>query len=173
MALRFLLGENLVAPGLELPEAARKASHAAAVEPQRRGRQPLEEAAVVADHDDRRARGLQLRFEPFDGREIEVVRRLVHQQNVGIGAQRAHERGAASFPARQVFRGFLARQADVGEQHAAEVNARILAEARFHIGRDGVEPVEIGLLRQIADRGSPARGALALVRLEHAGGDLE
>src|SRR5205085_2683523 len=48
----------------------------------------LEEPAVVAHHQKRRALGAQQLLEPEDAVEIEMVRGLVHEQHVG----RAHER---------------------------------------------------------------------------------
>ena len=67
-------------------EAAVHAAGEAAVEPDGGLGQALEEAAIVADQHERRAQALQLAFQPFDDRQVEMVRRLVEQQDVGLRA---------------------------------------------------------------------------------------
>ncbi len=62
-------------------------------------RQVLQEAPVMADDDQRRAQALQFAFQPFDGRQIEMVGRLVEQQDIGLRRQHAGKRGAARFAA--------------------------------------------------------------------------
>ena len=55
----------------------------AAVEPDRGARQVAEETAVVADQHQGRAPRVELALEPLDGRQVEMVGRLVEQQDVG------------------------------------------------------------------------------------------
>ena len=50
---------------------------------------------------------------------------------------------------------------------------RTLAETGDDIGERRVEPVEIGLLRQIANSGPRLQKTLARIGLDQAGGDLE
>jgi hypothetical protein len=96
----LLLGQLLVAPGLEIAKADVDAPGLAAVEPHGDLRQVLQEAAVVADEDEGAALRAQPGLEPFDGRQVEVVGRLIQQQDVGrpAPARRPARRGAARRP---------------------------------------------------------------------------
>jgi hypothetical protein len=87
--LHLLLLEDLVAPGFEMGKAAVEAARGAAIEPDGGIRDLFEEATVMRDDDKRAAGLLQLAFQPFDGRQVEMVGRLVEQQDVGLGR---HER---------------------------------------------------------------------------------
>ena len=106
----FLL-EHGIAPGLEFAKAPVEPLGDAAVEPDRGPRQVLQEAPVMADQHEGRAQARQFAFEPFDRRQVEMVGRLVEQQDVGLRRQRAGERRAAALAARQVVRVFGAGQA--------------------------------------------------------------
>src|SRR5580698_9027163 len=63
---QLFLFEHLVAPGLEFGEAAGEMKGDAAIEPEGFTRQILQEAAIVADQDERRAQASEFRFQPFD-----------------------------------------------------------------------------------------------------------
>ena len=95
---RFL-GVNRLFPCLVAPEADFLPPQRAAVEPQRRAGQALEERAVVADDDERALVAREPRFKPLDGRQVEVIGRLVEQQQIGRLSQGAGEGGAAPFAA--------------------------------------------------------------------------
>ena len=56
-----------------------------------RSRDRFEEPAVVRDEDDARVERLQLSLEPLDAVDVEVVRRLVEQQQVRIASERSRE----------------------------------------------------------------------------------
>ena len=79
----LFLGQHLVAPGLERRKAAVDPPDRAAVEPDGGAREIGQEAPIVADDDQRGAAAVQFAFQPFDGRKIEMVGRLVQQQDVG------------------------------------------------------------------------------------------
>ena len=70
----------------------------------------------MGDQHQRRAQTLQLGFQPFDGRQIEMVGGLVEEQDVGPGRQSAGERGAAPLPAGEMGGVLLARQAELAQQ---------------------------------------------------------
>ena len=63
----------------------------------------VEEVAVVRDGDDRARVLLQMVFEPLDGLGVEVVGRLVEQQQIGLLQERLAERDAPAFAAGELF----------------------------------------------------------------------
>ena len=89
-----LAAQELVAAGEELAVAAVRLEEAArvgAVQLEHAGGHVLEEVAVVAD-DEEGARPLgEHAFQPEDALDVEVVGRLVHQQDVGRGRQLARD----------------------------------------------------------------------------------
>ena len=56
----------------------------------------------MADQHQRRARRLEFVFEPLDAGDIEMVGRLVEQQDIGLGREHARQRRAALFAARKM-----------------------------------------------------------------------
>ena len=53
----------------------------------------------MRDQDHRRVEPLQLLLEPLEVLDVEVVRRLVEQQQVGVAGERARQRGACQLAA--------------------------------------------------------------------------
>ena len=104
VALDLLLLELHVAPGLERAEALLKAARAAAIEPDRGAGQVGEQPLVVADQRQRRAASGEVRLQPFDRHQIEVIGRLVEQQDVGFRAQGPDQRRATPFAAGETGR---------------------------------------------------------------------
>ena len=102
---RLLVGrlpaQELVAPREELAVAPVRLEQAVGIDAVQldhaRGH-VLEEVAVVADHQARRARARRAALEPEDAFEVEVVGGLVEQQEVGRGGQLAGD-GQALLPA--------------------------------------------------------------------------
>ena len=74
---------------------------AAGLDLERRRRHGLEEPAVVRDEDHGRVERGELPLEPFEIRDVEMVRRLVEEKQVGVAAERAGERGARQLAARE------------------------------------------------------------------------
>ena len=92
---RGLLGgraRRLLTPPLVLGRPA--TVRAAGGELQHRGRDGFQEPAIVGDEDHSRVERLELPFEPFEALDVEVVRRLVEQEQVRIDRKRARQRGA-------------------------------------------------------------------------------
>ena len=79
----------------------REVEAAAALELEHRRRHGLEEPAVVRDEDHGGVDRRQLALEPLEALDVEVVRRLVEQQQVGVARERAAERGARQLAARE------------------------------------------------------------------------
>ena len=67
------------------------------VEPDDRSRQVLHEAAIVTDEHNRALTRLELAFQPFDCRQVEMVGRFVQHKDVRVGCERARQRSAARF----------------------------------------------------------------------------
>ena len=55
----------------------------------------------MRDEDDGCVERLELALEPLQAGDVEMVRRLVEQQQVGVAAERASERGARQLAARE------------------------------------------------------------------------
>ena len=68
----------------------------------------IQKIAVMRDGDDRTLKGGKVLFQPLDGVQIEVVRRLVEQQNVRILQNEAAEVHARLFAARECVEQALA-----------------------------------------------------------------
>ena len=86
----------------------------AAVQPQQAAGQLAQEGAVVADHQDAAGEARQLLFQPLDGRQVEMVGRLVQQQQIRPADQGARQRRAPAFAAGQASRARGCRPASHG-----------------------------------------------------------
>ena len=99
--LALLGGERGLLAFEEGRVVARPVEEPAAVDLDDPGGQPAEERPVVGDEDQRPAEPEQVVFEPADRLDVEVVRRLVQQQDVGLADQRPGPAGpGASSPRR-------------------------------------------------------------------------
>ena len=162
LLLLFFL-QHLIAPFLERRETFLDAPRDAAVEPHGRARQLFEEAPVMADQHQRRARTAEFALQPFDCRQVEMVGRLVEQQNVRLGREHARQRRAARFAAREARGVFLAGQPELFEQITRAMRVIAGCEARFHVGERCGEAGQVRLLRQVADGGARLREARAAI----------
>ena len=89
---------------LESGKALIQPAGPAAVQPDHRAGQVLQEAPVMADQDQRPAHGFEFAFQPFDGGQIQMIGGLVQQKNVRPGRQHPRQRRAPRFAARQGVR---------------------------------------------------------------------
>ena len=105
LLLQRLALQNLLfaALALEAGVTAAPQGQFAAVEMQDAVGDVVEKIAVVADDEDRRRAILQIVGEPKHALEVEIVGRLVEQQQVGFGEQHRGERHAHA-PAAGIFR---------------------------------------------------------------------
>ena len=94
-----LVVQDLFFLGLIGAEVARAGEQPAAVEFDDARRHAVEETPVVGDEDDARRRADQELFQPLDGADVEVVGRLIEQEQVGRHRQRLREREALLLPA--------------------------------------------------------------------------
>src|SRR5206468_3096932 len=68
---------------------------------------PVEEPAVVADHDDAAGEAEERLLEPAQGVDVEIVRRLVEEQEVPAALEELREVEAVPLAARQVLDALL------------------------------------------------------------------
>jgi hypothetical protein len=169
---RFLF-QHLVAPRLELGEIAVEAAGGATIDPGDRARQALEQAPVVADDDECRPQRGEFALQPGDRRQIEVVGRLVEQQDVWRRSQRARECGTTRLAAGETGGLLVAGQAEFVEQVAGAVWVIARTEACLGVGERARVAGEIRLLGKIADRGTRLQEAGARILRQQARRDLE
>ena len=100
-----LLAAFLLEPLLLLLEPGRiialVGNAAAAIELENPARDVVEEVAIVGDDEDRARIGAQMPLEPVDGLGVEMVGRLVEQEEVGLLEQEAAKGDAAALAARK------------------------------------------------------------------------
>jgi len=95
------------------------------------GRDAIEEVAIVR-HDDQRAREAgEPRLEPLDRPRVEVVRRLVEREHIGLAEQRVRQGDAAALTDRQLADALVhARQLQRGGDRVHLVLGHRLARQR-------------------------------------------
>src|SRR5690554_7460637 len=128
---RFFLGEFLVELGvlsrldfefmsfllLILVVIARVAPQAATVQLQNRGGQLRQKSTVVGDEQYRSIEGKQLLLQPGDGIEIQVVGRLIKQQQVGLSHQRPGQSHTSTPTARERTHLVIGGQSQPSQHH--------------------------------------------------------
>ena len=67
----------------------------------------------MADDDKRRLAGFEFGFEPFDRRQVEVIGRLVEEQNIWFWCERADDCRSARFAAGEPRRRLLTAQSQL------------------------------------------------------------
>jgi hypothetical protein len=164
--------QHLLGPILEGAVTAIEAAQQAAIEPQHPVRQSAQECPVVADGEQRAAKGLELLLEPFDGRQIEMVGRLVEQQQRRARYQGARQVGAARLAAREFGRRLVAGEIEP-RQHVGDARRRLGPgfdpEPAAHIIGDACAGAEARFLRQIGDARTRLHEARARIELDLAG----
>ena len=117
----------------------------------------VEQVAVVADDEDGVRIGAQVALEPHRAFEVEVVGRLVEQQDLRLEEQHGGERNAHAPAARQRAARALLRclvEAEAGED--------LRGARRRGVRVDVGEPlVDLGDAMRVASRARPRRAALA------------
>ena len=99
VALALLFLENRVAPIFKRRKTLIKPPCDTAIKPKRRPRQIGQEAAIMADQDERGFERCEFGFKPLDRGQIEMVRRLIQHQHVGFGRENTRQSGAARLSA--------------------------------------------------------------------------
>ena len=171
--LQLFLFQHRIAPRLERGEPLLDSPRHPAIKPHRRARQPLEEPPIVADQHHRRPERIQLALQPLDRGQVEMVCRLVEQQNVRRGRQHPRQRRTPGLTARQPIGSFLARHPQTLEQIARAIKIVARREPRFNERQRRREPAQIRLLRQIAHRRRRRRRPRPPIRFHQPRRDLE
>ena len=86
-------------------------------------------------------------FQPLDRGDIEMVGRLVEQQDVGIAGQGVRQADAPALAAGQVGEQAVGRHADIIQRRVGAVGLGRLA----YEGAGGQRRIEDGLLRYVSD----------------------
>ena len=173
VARGLLFLEDRVAPFLEGGEALGRAGAWCRDRATPWRERVFQEAAVVADQHEGRARGLEQCLEALDRRHVEMVGRLVEHEDVGLGRQHAGKCCAPALAARQPGRLLLAGEPETFQQEARAVRIIARREPGLDERPGGGEAGKVGLLRQIADGRRRLDEAAAAVGLGETGGDLE
>src|SRR5262249_32225641 len=118
VALALLFLQDLVAPSFEGGESLLQPSRRAAVEPDRRARQRLEESPIVADESGGGACFLEGLSRGLDGGAVELVRRLVQQRDVRVRPQRPRQCRPPQLASGEPRRFLVTRQAERLEEMA-------------------------------------------------------
>ena len=171
--LALFLLEDPVAPVLEAGEALAGLAQHAAVEPHRAFGEIIEKPAVVRYQHDGRTRARQLVFQPLDGRQVEMVGRLVEEQDVGLRRERSRDGGAARFAAGQAAGAAVRVEAQRCQQVVGAVRVVERPEFAARIVAERVETAEVGILRQVADRRVFLGDDAAVKRLALPGEDAQ
>ena len=173
VAVALFLFQHGVAPGLEIGKSSIQPTGDAAVQPQRRFGQVAQETPVMADQHHGGAQRGQFGFQPFDDGQIEMVGRLVEQQNVRLGCQGPRQSRAPGLAARQCAGVLIAGQAKFVEQVERAVMVVVGAHAGLDIGQRCRLDRHVRLLRQIAHGGVGLEKAQAAILFKLAGGDFQ
>ena len=144
------------------PGEVRRAS---GVELEHGGRRRLEEPAVVRDEDDAGVERRQLGLEPLEARDVEVVRRLVEEEQVGVATERARERRARQLAAGERVEQAVeigVREAEAARDRADALAPRVAAgvlEPRLRLGvaTQRLRAVVAGGHRLLEPRAAPPR----------------
>ena len=147
----------------------------AAVQPEGAVGQPGQEGAVVADHQQSAAEPGQFAFQPGDSRQVQVVGRLVEQQEIWRRDQSARQGGPASFAAgqRPQLRGAVQGEPLEGRFGQRTSGRIVLRQAVGHIVGQSLFGRQAGRLRQVADLQTALQTATAAIQLDQSGQHLQ
>ncbi len=171
--LTLFFFQHDVAPFLEMAKALVQPAGLAAIEPHGGTRHALEEAAVVRDDDQRRRGAGKLLLQPFDDRQVEMVGRLIEEEDVGLRRHDAGKGSTAGFAAGEIVRPLLAGQAEMLHQIGGAIGIVGGSEPRLDIGADAGKTIHVGHLRQVAHCCRRLAEHLAILRLDQSRSDLQ
>lgn len=127
----------------------------------------------MADQHHGRAQRLQLLLKPFDHRQVEMVGRLVEEQDIRLRCEHPCQRRPTSLSTRHRGGVFVAGQAQFVQQILRAIGIVAWSEPCLDIGERRGVAGEIRLLRQIANGRAGLDETLGMIRLDQACRDLE
>ena len=140
----------------------------------------VEEVAVVGHHQNGQPLFAEEVLQPFDHGDVEVVGRLVEQQQVGVVDEYAAQRHFLLFAAAEGVHGTIHEFVDLqAGEHFADALFKVpgfhvlRAFGRFDKTAYRLVGVEVGILGQIGHLGVATEGDLAAVGQFLAGDDVE
>jgi len=169
----ILFIEHGIPPRLEGAEAAAQPARRAAIEPDGRVGQVGQESPVVADDHQGRAQTGELRFQPFDGGQIEVVGGLIEQQHVRLGGKHLRQSGTTRLAPGQMGRILATGEAEPLQQVLRAIGIVARLEAGRGVIERGSMSRKVRLLRQVADGRAGLEEPHSRVGGDGAGGDLQ
>ena len=173
VAVFFFLLQHLVTPAFKCRKTLLDTAGHAAVEPDGGAGEVGEEPPIMADQHQRRADLAEFILQPLDHRQVEMVGGLIEQQHVRLRRQNPRQCSATPLAARERLGVFRACQPQRLEQILRAIGIVARRQPSFHIGQRRGMAGEVGLLRQIADRGAWLGEAHPGIVLDQPGGDLE
>ncbi len=130
----------------------------------------VEESSVVAHTNDCAACFCEELLEPEGGFKVEMVGRLIQQQNVGLIDEGLRKGGAAQLAAAEMPHRRFGIEAEWGDDHIGTVveflAALIGGQAVHDEIAHGLCGLEIDLLREVADAGARQQEAFSRIGLE-------
>src|SRR4029453_4933145 len=116
----------------------------------------VQESSIVRDDDEPRVEPDQEALEQVEPGEVEVVRRLVEQEEVELGGEDRGQRGAALLPTGNIDDAAMGRnvEADTPERSLGarlELDRRLLSRKTLELRENGIVRAQITLLREIPD----------------------
>ena len=127
----------------------------------------------MADDDERAAAAIKIALQPFDRGEIEMIGRLIQQQDIRRGRHDPRQRRAAALASGQLGGVIIAMQPELLQNIPGLIAIVTRTEPRFDIGQRGGEARKVRLLRQVANGGPGLHETAAAVRFDCPGGDLQ
>ena len=168
---RFLVVDPL-GPRIEAAEANLGAPELSPIEPDAAPREPREKRPVVTDRDEGAGEPLQPVLQPLDRAEVEMVRRLVEQQHVGLSRERARDGRPPTFAAACGCNRSRQVDPDLIRDRCSLVRLWPVCPVQ-HPGFERIKARHIRILLKEDDVRARHDGALALVGIDHVRKTLE
>ena len=172
-----LVCQNTFRPVIKLRKIPVAAAQPALMQPDDAGAQIAQKGAVMADHQQGPAMLAQHLLHPFDGGHVHMVGRLVQQQDVGLGIDRACQRDAACLAAGQAIAHPVwikpqTHQKFIGLVQRGRAFSAVGVMAHCDKGTQCHAARQIGCLRQIGNAGAGCHPQAALIHIGAAGHQL-
>src|SRR5690606_6936344 len=150
-------------PFLKGTEALVETADDTPVEPETARRKTPQEGAVMADENEGTTELREPVFQPFDGRKIEMVGRLIEKKNIRLFREHPRQRRLAALATGEFRRIGGGRKLQLVERRRSLVGFRA---AGGRIINDGLCAAKVGHLFEIGDAGAGLAENLAAIRID-------